>query len=186
MSVLNEPVLVLNNSWIPIDTFTVRNAFTKVFKGTAKIVDPADCVIYEFEEWLMLPVLPEHKIVATASGGFRLPEIIVITTEGRYGRRSRINFSRRNLAKRDGHICQYCGKGSGQMTIDHVMPQSRGGKGGWLNSVLACFPCNSRKGDKTPEEANMKLKQKPYEPKWSPVFRVSEENRRASWAQFIN
>jgi len=185
MSVLVEPVLVLNTHWIPIDTCTVRQAFTKLFAEKARIVDPSDCGVHDFESWIMLPVGSNDIIVPTVSGGFRIPEVIVLNSDGKHGRRRKIAFSRKNLSKRDNGTCQYCGKTAGEMTVEHVMPASRGGKGGWLNCVLACLPCNFKKGDRTPEEAGMPLRQKPFEPRWSPIFRVANSKQKESWGQFV-
>ncbi len=184
MSVLNEPVLVLNCGWNPLKTTTVQDAFTCIFAEKAKILNPDDCSVHDFESWIMLPV-GIHPCIRTYSSSIRLPEVIVLASDGRFGRRDKIAFSRKNLLKRDGNVCQYCGCGptDEKLTIDHVFPRSRGGKGGWLNCVAACWTCNSSKKNKTPEEAGMKLLSKPYEPKWSPVFRSS--GFKPSWAQFL-
>jgi len=185
MSVLNDPVLVLNNGWNPLKTMTVREAFKDLFAGTAKIIDPMDCTTHDFESWILLPAVDGHPCIKTYMSAIRLPEVIVLDSDGRFGRRDKIAFSRRNLLKRDGNVCQYCGRSAGKekLTIDHVYPKSRGGKNGWLNSVAACWTCNSAKKNKTPEEAGMKLLNKPYEPKWSPVFRAN--GFKPSWSQFL-
>lgn len=185
MSVLAEPVLELNNGWNPLKTTTVRNAFSKIFKGTARIVNPDDCTLHDFESWLMLPYVEGHPYMETYAAKIRLPEIIVLNSDGRFGRRDKIAFSRRNLLKRDNHSCQYCGLGfpKNELTVDHVFPKSRGGSSGWLNMVAACFPCNSKKKDLTLAESGMKLLSKPYEPKWSPLFKAN--SFKPSWKQFL-
>ena len=187
MSVLSEPVLVLNNNWNPIGTYTVRKAFKKIFAEQARIVDPADCTLYDFESWVKLPVIEGHSVIQTYNSGFRTPEVIVLNSDAKFGRRDKLAYSRRNIMKRDGHICQYCGKQTSveKLTIDHVTPKSRGGQSSWLNCVVACLPCNFKKADRTPDEAGLKLKNRPYEPKWTPVFKVSTGKFKQSWSQFI-
>jgi 5-methylcytosine-specific restriction endonuclease McrA len=75
----------------------------------------------------------------------------------------KIMLSRRNILRRDRHHCQYCGSGD-RLTLDHVLPKSRGGKDTWENLVAACVPCNNRKGNRTPEEAGMPLTRRPFRP----------------------
>lgn len=187
MSVLNEPVLVLNKGWNPIGTYTVRTAFKQVFADKAKIVDPSSCEIHDFESWVKLPIIEGHLTIQTYNSGFRAPEVIVLESDGKFGRRDKLAFSRRNLMKRDGHTCQYCGKSPSteKLTIDHIVPKSRGGKSLWNNCVMACLPCNFAKANRTPDEAGMKLRIKPFEPKWTPVFKVAPSKFKASWGQFI-
>ncbi len=75
-----------------------------------------------------------------------------------------IILSRKNILRRDGHRCQFCGRGDLSLTLDHVIPVSRGGEDTWENLVCACVACNNRKGDRTPEEAAMPLRRKPMRP----------------------
>ena len=103
-----------------------------------------------------------------------------------------VKLTRRNLLIRDGFRCQYTGKRvSGKdATLDHVIPTSKGGKHTWDNLVIASLAANSKKADKTPEQAGMKLLKKPVEPKWSPVYskfsRVSLKGSHPdSWAKFL-
>ena len=95
-------------------------------------------------------------------------------------------FSRRNVAKRDHHTCQYCGAQPGwePITIDHVLPRSRGGASSWTNCVAACVACNARKADRTPEQAGMRLRKTPVRPLWKPLF-AAREARVESWSRFL-
>ncbi len=77
----------------------------------------------------------------------------------------RITLTRKNVLRRDRHRCQYCGD-KDRLTIDHVMPKSRGGRDTWENLVTACVPCNNRKGSRTPEEARLELRRKPFRPSY--------------------
>lgn len=76
----------------------------------------------------------------------------------------KIVLSRKNIIRRDGHQCQYCGRGDVTLTVDHVIPKSKGGNDSWENLVAACVSCNNRKGDRTPSEAGVKLRRKPIRP----------------------
>ena len=188
MSVLNEPVLVLNSGWAPVETCTVRKAFEKVFGEKAKIVNTDDCSVHDFMSWAELDVRVGHHAIRTSHMNIRAPEVIVLKSDAKIGRkRDIIAFSRRNLMKRDSGTCQYCGKqaSSEKMTIDHIMPKTRGGKSQWMNCVMSCFACNSLKANKTPDEAGMRLRSKPFEPRWSPIFRIAINRYKQSWQNFL-
>nr|WP_249067002.1 HNH endonuclease [Halalkalibaculum roseum] len=109
----------------------------------------------------MLHDYPDKKI-RTVSDEFSYPSVIRLR---RYINipYNRIVLSRRNVMKRDNNTCQYCGRKK-NLTIDHVLPRSRGGMDTWENLVTACDNCNVRKGNRTPDEAEMPLKQKPFRP----------------------
>ncbi len=98
-----------------------------------------------------------------------------------------VAFSRRNVFKRDRYTCQYCGTqpGTDELTIDHVLPRSRGGQSTWTNCVLACFQCNKRKADRTPEQAGMHLKKRPVRPNSRPLY-ADHHVRIESWTKFIS
>jgi 5-methylcytosine-specific restriction endonuclease McrA len=126
--------------------------------------------------------------LAIRSPGLRLrvPEVVTLV---RYDRVpcNCVTFSRRNLFRRDRYTCQYCGNqpGSEQLTIDHVLPRSRGGVSSWENCVLACLDCNLRKADRTPSQAGMRLRKAPSQPAWNPLY-APHEIRIESWAKFIS
>lgn len=98
-----------------------------------------------------------------------------------------IRLTRRNLLLRDNYTCQYCGKkvSPSNFTIDHVKPRSKGGAGSWENFAVACFPCNVKKRDRTPEEAQMKLLSKPGKPKWYPLTTRFAFKYPPSWIKFL-
>jgi 5-methylcytosine-specific restriction endonuclease McrA len=100
----------------------------------------------------------------------------------------RASLGRENIFKRDNYSCQYCGKRltykSG--TIDHIIPQSKGGKHSWDNVVVACWPCNNKKDSKTLSEAGMFLLRKPYSPRWITLVLGSvDASLRASWSRWV-
>lgn len=96
----------------------------------------------------------------------------------------RVMLSRRNVLQRDGHSCQYCGSGS-QLTVDHVRPKSRGGRDTWENLVAACVRCNNRKGNRTPEEANMPLERRPFRPSYVMFIRDRVGQLRDDWKPYL-
>lgn len=106
-----------------------------------------------------------NSFVRSVSTSLPLPSIVRLT---RYINvpRKRIILSRKNIIKRDNHQCQYCGSRTGPVTIDHVIPRDRGGQDTWENLVSACVTCNNKKGNRTPEEARLKLIRKPQKPNY--------------------
>lgn len=185
--VLNEATLVLNRHWLPVDVTTVCRALAKVYEGAARVVHPADYSVHDFDSWASLAVAEGAPCVRTATLSLPLPEVIVLARYAGQPDR-RVAFSRRNLFKRDRYTCQYCGKrpGTEELTIDHVLPRARGGVSSWTNCVLACLPCNARKGDKTLREAALTLRCAPVEPTWAPRLVVARWPRKASWAKFVS
>lgn len=185
-TVLHDPVLVLNRSWQPISTTTVRAALCLLMREAAWALDPQTYQVYDFEAW------SERETgglahVRGVSRAFCAPQIIVLR---RYSRqpRHRVPFSRRNLFRRDGFRCQYCAQElpASRLSVDHVRPRSRGGVDGWENCVSACLPCNVKKGNRYLHETPMRLLRKPQPPKWSPVMSLAKESRKRSWEPFLS
>ena len=103
--------------------------------------------------------------------------------------RQDVKFNRRNIYARDGNKCQYCGKKmpTTELSLDHVLPKSQGGKSSWENIVCCCVKCNVKKGGRTPDQAHMHLIAKPVKPKRSPVINIRlADERYASWKQFLD
>jgi 5-methylcytosine-specific restriction endonuclease McrA len=94
-------------------------------------------------------------------------------------------MSRQNIFKRDGYCCVYCGSRK-DLTLDHVLPKSRNGKSSWTNLVTACQKCNSKKGDQTPEEANMRLPYQPYKPSFILFIREIAKMGDHHWRQYLD
>jgi len=183
--VLGERTLVLNRSWLAITTTTVRRALSLAYQDSARIICPSTYEIHDFHSWLGLQV-NGHAHVRTVASRVRIPEIIVLRGYDGLPRRS-VAFSRRNLYRRDQFTCQYCGNrpGSLDLTIDHVVPRSRGGRTSWENCVLACVECNKRKANRTLGEARMRLLRAPAVPQWSWDVELSLAHRRACWEGFL-
>ncbi|MBW8057153.1 MAG: HNH endonuclease [candidate division NC10 bacterium] len=140
-------VLVLNRSFEPLQVCDARRAIVLLFTGRAeRIEDTAD-------------------LIRSPSVAILIPSVIRLQ---RYIRRPPthiLSFNKKNILKRDGYTCLYCGRNGGErMTIDHVVPRFLGGKTIWENVVSACRTCNTRKGNRTPQQAGMRLPQKPSKP----------------------
>ena len=188
---LDNSVLVLSKSWTPIAITTVKRSFSLVFQDHALIVHPHTYEMHNFESWLLdnsraVAELADHPgWLRTASLLIRVPEVIVL---GRYNGvpRRELVFSRRNIYRRDTFECQYCGcrPGLKHLSIDHVTPISRGGLTSWENCVVACIRCNTRKGNRTPDEASMPLRSRPGKPNWSDGVGYGERVPE-SWARFV-
>ena len=144
--------LVLNSSWIPIETITWEEAFTKIFNGRAYAVE-----YYE-------------EIVRTPTDEYLKPAVIVCTEYNKVPNRAPV-YSKRMVYIRDNYTCQYCRKQltTSNATIDHVVPRSKGGRSTFLNTVCACESCNTKKADKTLKESGMRLIKEPIVPVINPV-----------------
>jgi len=185
--VLAEPTLVLNRNWIPVDVTTVMNALSKVFDGSARVVNPDDYALHDFDSWAQVAVAPDYPVIRSATLAIPVPEVIVLARYGEIPKRH-LAFSRHNIFKRDAFTCQYCAAkpGSKELTIDHVLPRAQGGVSSWTNCVVACVPCNRFKANRTPEQARMKLATKPDKPKFSARMVVARLGVKASWDRFVS
>ncbi len=185
---LNESVLVLNRSWMAVHIANVRRAIGLVYKGLARVVNPEDFSTYDFPSWASASAAARKDYIPSVSLKFRIPEIIQLTFFN--GMRARdVRFSRRSIFERDRNTCQYCGKqfDRSELALDHVVPRSRGGRTTWGNVVLACLECNTRKGDRRPREAGMKLIRKPVKPRWPTYIALRlGRSRKASWEKFLS
>lgn len=186
MAVLNRSTLVLNRNWQAVGVATVSRALTLVAGERARVVDPHDYQLYGWEDWARLIPRDDEPFVQSVTFRVRVPEVITLTDYDRVPTNA-VPFSRRNIYKRDLYTCQYCGSqpGSEELTIDHVLPRSRGGTSTWDNCVLACLECNLRKANRTPAEAKMPLHKTPVRPKWRPLY-ARQDVRIESWSKFLS
>lgn len=182
---LERATLVLNRSWLPVHVTTVRRALCMVFRDAARIVSPETLSTYDFGGWITLPAPPTGHFLRTPNFVVPVPEVIVLL---RYDRIPchEAPFTRRNLFLRDDYTCQYCGTHhpSDRLSIDHVLPRSRGGVTSWENCVLACVGCNARKADRTLKEAGFSLLRPPVRPRWTPYLTLRPSQRLDSWQRF--
>jgi len=185
-SILQRPTLVLNRNWQPVNVATVARVLVMLWNETARVVDPTDYQQYGWSEWSKVVPQGDEPFIRAVAFRLRVPEVVTLTGYDRVPS-SAVTFSRRNIFKRDRYTCQYCGiqPGSGELTLDHVVPRSHGGQSTWENCVLACVECNKRKADRTPDQASMRLRTRPVRPHWRPIY-ASHEVRIESWTKFIS
>lgn len=180
-SAIKQRVLVLNRNWIPLGVVTVRRAIVLMLTtdqdGRPKAMSlDNDLSMHDWTSWSELD--SGINSVRTCSRAFRSPSVLISRTDAMP--RLAPSFSKRAILRRDRYACQYCGSPY-ELTIDHVIPRSLGGGNGWTNCVTACYPCNHSKGDRTPEQAGMKLLSKPSRP--STCF--IDEPYPEFWRQFL-
>ncbi len=186
VSVLDLPTLVLNRHWQPVGVAPVWRSLTMLWNEAARVVDPDDFQQHTWHDWAQLAPREGEPFVQAVSFRMRVPEVLTLTRYDRT-RHVAVTFNRRNLFKRDHSTCQYCGTqpGTSELTIDHVVPRSQGGVSTWENCVLACVACNARKANRTPEQAGMKMRRRPFRPSWKPAY-ASHGIRIASWSKFLS
>jgi 5-methylcytosine-specific restriction endonuclease McrA len=162
-------VLVLNATYEPLNIVPIRRAVILLLKEKAEIVEAAEGRLRS--ERLSLPV----------------PLVIRLVYYVKIPRRLGPPLSRRTVLLRDNYFCQYCGRrySSGHLTVDHVLPRSRGGKTDWENVVTACKSCNGRKGDHTPEEVGMRLLSRPRRPRYVALALLGEAREHEIWRKYI-
>ncbi len=192
---LAASVLVLNRFYSAVHVINVRRAFGLLYRDLAEVldVDEGQYANYTFSAWLEVSEIraslkqPHEDWVRAVSLEIQVPRIIRLLRFDRVPKHT-LRFNRRNLFARDGNRCQYCGHSppSHQLSLDHVMPRSRGGETSWENVVCCCVRCNTRKGGRTPQEARMKLLRPPHRPSQSPLL-VSKLNnpKYAPWRAFL-
>ena len=141
---LHKPVLVLNASFEPINVCAARRALVLVLKGVASAEETAPGMFH------------------SARHSLRVPSVIRLLEYRRIPHQTRA-LSRKNILMRDRYTCQYCHRTlpASELTLDHVVPRSRGGETSWENLVACCHHCNNRKGNRTPDEAAMRLARSP-------------------------
>lgn len=193
--VLSSSVLVLNRHYMAVRVITARHAFILLFREAAEVIDTDEGQFsnYDFESWCALSQLRlaekngQDDWVRSVSFEIQVPRIIRLVRFERQHVTS-LRMNRRNLLARDGHQCQYCGQDlpASQLSLDHVMPRSRGGLTTWENVVASCVRCNTKKGSRTPQEARMKLMKKPRKPANNPVLALKLGNPKyESWKPFL-
>lgn len=182
-SYLKKHTLVLNKSWMAIHTTTVKNALLLLIGNAAVALNPTSYETFTFDQWV---TQPGENHIRTYKLTIPIPEIIVLTKYNKIPLLS-LPFSRPNLYNRDDYQCQYCCKkpGSKDLSIDHIIPRSKGGATSWENCVLACTDCNRLKGDKFLRQTGMKLIKTPMAPKWTPIAHVKKKDLNVNWLPFL-
>ncbi len=155
---IHEHTLVLNSTFEPLNIVHWQKAIQLIFQGKVEVLEQS------------------QRMVRTISNSYRLPSVMrLIKYVPTVKKKGLVRFSRTNIISRDQQSCQYCGRKRPifELTLDHIIPVTQGGKRTWENIVTACLPCNQRKGGRTPTEASMKLLRKPIQPEWLPIGRMN-------------
>ena len=149
-----------------VHVIPVRRAFCLLFKELAEVitVDDGQYVSFNFTSWREVSEAralfkePDDEFIRTVHFEIQVPRIIRLLAYDRMPRQ-KVKFNRRNIFASDGNRCQYCGRkfATSELSLDHVIPRSQGGRATWENIVCACLKCNVSKGGRTPREAGMKL-----------------------------
>jgi 5-methylcytosine-specific restriction endonuclease McrA len=165
---LGQRVLVLNASYEPLQLISIRRAVVLLLQDKAELVEAA------------------RQRLRASGISFEVPLVIRLVRYIKIPRRLRLPCSRRGVLARDRETCMYCAAqpGRGNLTVDHVLPRSRGGPTTWENVVAACRECNHRKGGRTPEEANMVLLTVPRQPQYVAFALLGELERHDVWRKY--
>lgn len=168
LALIEQPVLVLNVNYEPLNVCSTKRAMGLMLAGKAEVI------------------VNGRGLIRTSSTAIPAPSVLRLSYMV-HRPRPRVKLSKREIFRRDRYTCQYCGRKGHPLTIDHVWPRNRGGGYTWQNLVSACPACNRRKGNRAPEEAGMPLRSRPKEPTASAEYlyaRMLEHHR--DWEQFIS
>jgi 5-methylcytosine-specific restriction endonuclease McrA len=165
---MSKQVLVLNASYEPLSLVSVRRAIVLLLNEKAELLEATQQMLYAATRAIPVPLVIRlvHYV--------RLPH-------------RKVPATRAAIMLRDAYTCQYCGEmpGRAYLTVDHVLPRSRGGQHGWHNLVTACKECNQKKGSSTPDEAQMRLIRKPLEPSYIALVLLSNPIAAERWEQLV-
>lgn len=161
-----DTVLVLNADYSPLSLCSVERAFLLTYLNKAEILSDV-----------------KEKSLRTVSQEFLYPSVIKIKNYAHVPYKS-VVLTRHNIFKRDNFSCQYCGTDK-ELTLDHLIPKSKGGKASWTNLVTACKGCNARKGDDQPEDVGLTLRKQPIKPSYLMFLKSSRNSLRKDWLQYL-
>jgi len=165
-----ERTLLLNQGFEPVATISWQRAICLLTRNKVEGIEEYD-----------RHVRSTHLVI-------KMPAVVRLITAFRRPRH-RVKFSRQNVLARDRWKCQFCGQKRpiAELTFDHVVPRAQGGKTSWENIVTACQRCNARKGNRTPEQAGMRLRSTPARPNWVPVFQITLSRHAApkEWVSYL-
>lgn len=160
-----ERVLVLNSDYTPVNVTNITRAIKLIVKEKAEIVKEST------------------KILRSEKIEFKAPTIIRLLNYVKI-KFFNVVLTKKNILIRDGFKCVYCGDNK-NLTLDHLIPKSKGGKNDWYNLVTCCDTCNKKKGDKTPEEAKMTLLRKPFKPNYYSFLKTYLEKSLSEWQPYL-
>jgi 5-methylcytosine-specific restriction endonuclease McrA len=165
---VNDPVLVLNANYEPLNVCSTRRAVGLMMTGKAVLL------------------VDGRGEIRTGVASFPRPSIVRLSYMV-HRPHPRVKLTKREIFRRDRFTCQYCGQRPSVLTIDHIVPRHRGGRHSWDNLVTACPSCNRRKGGRTPHEASMSLRAQPREPRPSAEYLFGRTlDQRDEWAEYLH
>jgi 5-methylcytosine-specific restriction endonuclease McrA len=162
---MNEPVLVLNRNFEPINVCNTQRAVGLLMVGKAELIENG------------------RGYIRAPASVFPRPSVIRLAYMIRRPR-PKVKLTKREIFRRDDYVCQYCGQPSARPTVDHIIPRFRGGEYSWENLVTACPQCNRRKGGKTLQEVHMLLRRRPTEPQPTAEYLYGRQAHDASCAEW--
>ena len=163
---LSDPVLVLNRNYEPLNVCGIRRALVLVYRERAQALETGDGEVH------------------AASEAFAIPSVIRLVNMVKRPVFTR-RLSRREVFYRDRFTCQYCGRETRELTLDHVVPRVGGGVHAWDNVVAACVPCNHRKAGRTPRQAGMRLMKEPAPPRLNPFSHLMHRRLPDEWSIYL-
>jgi 5-methylcytosine-specific restriction endonuclease McrA len=182
---LQASVLVLNRLYMAVHVVNVRRAIGLLCRDLAEVIhyEAGTFANHTFQSWLEMSLFraackqPDDDWIRSVNFELQVPRVIRLLSFDRLPKQQ-LHLNRRNVLARDGHLCQYCGRHfpAQQLSLDHVIPRSRGGLSTWENVVCACLGCNIRKGGRTPKEAKMQLVRVPARPSRNPTILLKLAN----------
>jgi len=194
---LQAHVLTLNRGYVAFQVITARRAFCLLIKGFAEVinVEEGHYRSYDFQDWQDVSELKlafgergaDEDWINAVNFSIEVPRVIRLLRYDRVPQHV-VKFNRRNIFLRDHNRCQYCQRrfSSAELSLDHVVPRSRGGRTTWDNIVSACLKCNVGKGGRTPREAGMELVTRPRKPTRSPLLAETVNSQKyAMWKTFV-
>ena len=193
VKLLNESVLILNKHFLGIQVTSVQSAVCALVTGKARVIDQ-NYTQYNLQRWIDFTIENPHEIgyaglIRSPSVILYAPQVIIEPTcEFNSPLIKNIRYSRGNILRRDNYTCQYCNKqfAKDALTMDHIIPKSRGGPGSWTNITTACKKCNSKKKDKLLSELGWTLHSTPIKPQWkSHIGAPFNATKRTYWEVFL-
>lgn len=188
VSNLNDNVLALNKHWVAVNVASARRIFALLFQEHCVVL--RDGQQYTYNQWreVSYGYLGED-IVRTPHYILIVPSVVILTRYDKLPHRE-VRFTRESIYTRDGYRCMYCGNKfpKADLNIDHVLPKSRGGTTVWENVVCSCIDCNTKKEDRTLQEAGLTLIKKPKRPHWRPssTHINIESVQKPDWKPFLD
>ncbi|MGJ3242040.1 MAG: HNH endonuclease [Opitutales bacterium] len=187
-------ILVLNRVWQAVNIVGIKRGFSLLLQDHARVIHTRDgsFQVLNAEDWLTLsqadPPTGKTPAISTVRLRIRIPSVLLLRSYDRLPVQE-VKFNRETVFQRDRYRCQYCERQypSSELNLDHVIPRDHGGRTTWENIVTACLRCNTRKRNRLPHEAGMRLKRKPERPKWRPfVSSIRDEDMEDGWHYFLN